>query len=272
MKIWLLENGEKTGPFESFVLRERIDNGEIPPDTQAWFTGADGWMDIDQVPIFSYLYENREEQQSELVEEPEPEMPEVMPTEAFELLHQPPPMCLIRRFFARVYDISLYLTLVLLITQDASVLMFGSAGMWWHLALGVGYVLLDALMLHLWGRTPGKWLLDIQVGDFFGRKLALGASVMRALRVWVLGWGMWLIVPVAIAISGLMAWRLKYMLWDLPRRYRITCGPLKFLLFFRYFSGIVCLQIIMVLGMSENLASQMQELSNTMWQEAIHKK
>lgn len=61
MKIWLLENGEKSEPQESFEVRERIGAGELKGDVMAWYKGADDWMRLDEVPQFQTLFEAEEE-------------------------------------------------------------------------------------------------------------------------------------------------------------------------------------------------------------------
>lgn len=257
MKIWLIENGKKTGPFDSFSLRERIEAGELPAGTLAWFEGAEDWMDIKDVPVLSQLYEADEDVEDEVEEQPRV----IVLPESLQKQLEPPPLHLVRRFFARFLDISLYFSIVMIVSQDATVLNVGSSGVGWHLAFGLGYVLLDGLMIHLWRSSPGKWLLGIQVGDFLGQRLSLGASVMRALRVWVLGWGMWLIAPIAMLISGLMAWRMRYMVWDFPRRNRVTCQPLQALIVVRYIVALLSMAVLMEVTASDKLRRDMQEIS-----------
>lgn len=253
MKIWVIENGEKSGPYDSFALREKIEAGELPAETLAWYQGAEDWMPIKDVPVLSQLYETKE------ITEEEIDPAELIMVDLEQLT--PPPLKLVRRFFARFFDMSLYFSVLLIVTQDASVLNIGTTGMGWHLGLGCGYVLLDALMIHLWSSSPGKWLLGVQVTSMMRERLRLWPSLMRALRVWVLGWGMWLIAPIAVLISGLMAWRLKYLVWDYPRRYRVDCLPLKWSLVVRYTVAMLSMAMLLEATASDDLLRQMQEIS-----------
>ena len=42
MEIWIVEDGGKKGPFETYLLRERIEAGELSGDELAWHKDQDG--------------------------------------------------------------------------------------------------------------------------------------------------------------------------------------------------------------------------------------
>lgn len=226
MKIWLLEEGERTGPHESFEIRERIAAGDLGASTQAWYEGAPDWVRLDEVPVLQSEFVSKDSYQ---------ETDSMTATSALEVAEQeqialeyihPPKLHMARRFFARFFDMWLYLALLMLILKDPTLLKWGERGVFWHLMMGLGYVLIDGGMTNAWKCSPGKWLLGLRVVNFQGKAIGLAASVLRSLRVWVLGWGMWLITPVALAVSWFMAKRLNYFVWDFPKRYRVVCEPL----------------------------------------------
>ena len=46
MEIWIVEDGGKKGPFETYLLRERIEGGELSGDELAWHKDQDGWVTV----------------------------------------------------------------------------------------------------------------------------------------------------------------------------------------------------------------------------------
>ena len=46
MEIWIVEDGGKKGPYETYLLRERIEAGELSGDELAWHKDQDGWVSL----------------------------------------------------------------------------------------------------------------------------------------------------------------------------------------------------------------------------------
>ncbi|SHI68715.1 protein of unknown function [Rubritalea squalenifaciens DSM 18772] len=262
MKIWLLEEGERTGPHESYEVRDRIEAGDLAASTQAWYEGAPDWVRLDEVPVVEGLFRTRDSLESSGALATPISEEEVMEEQiALEYIY-PPKLHLVRRFFARLFDLMLYMTLLIIVIRDPVILDPAQRDVMFHLMMGLGYVLIDAGMTNLWKCSPGKWLLGIRVVDSQGLAIGLGSSVMRSLRVWVLGWGMWIITPVSLAISWFMAKRLNYMVWDFPKRYRVVAEPLTAMRITLVVLAYLMLAVLMQYGfppeVMEMLENQMQ--------------
>ena len=74
-----------------------------------------------------------------------------------------------RRFLARQFDVSLcaaVVTAVLTLGFRVNVLQLGWVLSWVASAAGLLILLLtEPLFLHLWGTTPGKWVLGMRIYD-----------------------------------------------------------------------------------------------------------
>ena len=111
--------------------------------------------------------------------EDEPTAAAVPPTDACHKVTAP-----WRRLFARYFDLFLYSSLwimlgTVLIGQAPST---QTAGAWNGLSslISVGAMLLvEPLLLRVWGTTPGKWLLGLSVRSNTGSKLSYGEGLYR---------------------------------------------------------------------------------------------
>src|SRR6218665_3899054 len=158
MDIWIIRDGEKSGPFHDYEIRSRIGLGELTASSPAWHDGLAEWTTLSEIGLF------REEFTKPPVSgsagEPVPEAVVVNLT--------PPPIPgpprIIRRFFARWFDIYLYV------------------GLWWFLFWAAGrdieallvnpfvtvtqlvpWFVIEVILIHYFGTTPGKWLLGIRI-------------------------------------------------------------------------------------------------------------
>ena len=110
-----------------------------------------------------------------------------------------------RRFFARRFDLILYITvwdvLGLLLLQKSPSTETGSA---WFGAAAVMSILLmfflEPLFLCTWGTTPGKWLLGLRVVNNTGQKLTYGEGITRTLQVLWSGAGFF--IPILEIFRG----------------------------------------------------------------------
>ncbi|MFC4991529.1 RDD family protein [Rubritalea tangerina] len=257
MKVWLLVDGEKSGPHESFEVRERITAGELHAETLAWHQGAEGWLPLAEIPQFSTLFEVEEAE-----DEGPPPLPEEKPSEVLkkvlaEELSKAPPLHMTRRLFARFHDCLLYLSAVVVIFQDQYVEIFQGESMLPLLAIGICYVLLDGIMVHVWKASPGKFLLGMRTADAQGHAIPLKFSILRSLRVWILGLGMWVMMPLALIISSFMAKRFGYFLWDMPKRYRTVVRPFSGMHVIAYVASIFLMNAAVSLLLPAEVLEQM---------------
>jgi uncharacterized RDD family membrane protein YckC len=236
MDVWLIEDGERRGPFPQFEIERRILDGDLEPDCPAWVEGQGSWQEISRSPQFAAVFERARDALQGGPEpdpaagqaEPEPEpvaaQPPELPAQAVTTAQ------LLRRFWARWFDLHLFGVIwwsgMRLAGHDLAALM---TDMWMLVWQMLPWFAIEALMIHLWGTTPGKALLGIRVRQADGSPPSIGASVWRSLRVWTLGLGLGMPLLV-ILCQGLSLWtsrRLGRPLWDVAGDHRVAVGPLR---------------------------------------------
>jgi hypothetical protein len=239
MDIWIIQDGEKTGPHHDFEIRRKIETGELPPTTPAWHEGLDSWKPLGEIDLFSREFE---------LVKPSDEKP----AEASESLRSPQPAnpYLIRRFWARWFDLYLF------------------AGIWWFAMWATGrdigatlanpwiilfqyvpWFIIEAILLNRFGTTPGKWLLGIRVVNDDGRSLTLQEASRRSARVLFLGigfgWGVLALICQLLAFFT--ARRLGRPLWDHAGGHHLEAEPLNPLRITGYVIGLfLVLQLQMI--------------------------
>jgi len=211
MQFWLIEDGEKRGPFEDYEVREMIRKGEISATRKIWHEGAEGWISAREVGVLKSEFEK-------LRVEPPP-----IPKE----LLVKPPFLYWRRFGARWFDYSLYLLLILAVFRAGGVSPSPDPNEGPSLGdvflIMIPFVIMEGTLIGAFGHTPGKWLMSLKVSRPEGGKLSTGASIMRALRAWVLGMGMShpILLPLGHLIALWMVRKKGAPLWDLPMGFRV---------------------------------------------------
>lgn len=232
MEVWIIQDGEKTGPFHDFEIRRRIEAGELPATTPAWHDGLDAWRPLEEIQIFKSEFDkpflNSEPPETQLEPEFEPE-PLTGPEPKSTL---PPPIeskAPVRRFWARWLDLYLYSAFWWLMMWAAG-RDIGSVfqNVWIILLQFVPWFVFEAWLIHRFGTTPGKWLLGLKVTNDDGSPLALGESTRRAMRVLFIGvgfgWGV--LALVCQAMSFFTMRRVGRPLWDHAGGHRVSAAPL----------------------------------------------
>lgn len=100
-----------------------------------------------------------------------------------------------RRYFARMLDLRLYrLVVTVLLTLLTTVNLTGPHGMVWQILwMAVSLLLMllvEPVLLHVWGTTPGKWLLGLAITDGSGGRLPLRQARYRTWSVLCKGLGL----------------------------------------------------------------------------------
>lgn len=229
MQIWYIKDGEKTGPLEIYEIRSLIREGKVRRDTRVWHEDAPGWVPADEVDVLEgeFLIDGYVDG------EDTPLLPEeVAALEEEKKRHERPPFTPWRRLGARWFDANLYVLLfglgALLSTGKLPGLTIPENP--WYLVLqALPWLLIEGALIHLWGKTPGKWLLGLEVERLDATPLPLGSSVMRAIRVWILGMGMGLgLLTIIGHIAGYFIGKKKGApLWDLASGFQVTHRPLS---------------------------------------------
>jgi uncharacterized RDD family membrane protein YckC len=222
MEIWLIQDGEKAGPFHDYEIRRRIGIKELEGSTPAWHEGLPAWTTLSEIALF----------REEFIEKPVPEEPPAQPV--------PPPIPasppvipakprILRRFWARWFDIYLYV------------------GLWWFLMWLTGrniealftnpmvamtrlvpWFVIEILLIHRFATTPGKWLLGLKVTNLDGSHLTLGQSTRRALRVYFIGIGFAIpyVLLFCMVLSAFTAKRIGAPVWDHVGKHGVNAKPL----------------------------------------------
>lgn len=223
MEIWLIRNGEKSGPFHDYEIRQKISAGDLESTVPAWHEGLAEWKAISELDLFRKEFE--------LKAAPEPPPTEPLPASP---PVAPPPLPgsrkLARRFWARWLDLHLY-SAVWWLTMYAAGRDIGAmlTNPWVMVPQLLPWFILEAFMIHRFGTTPGKALLGLRVTNQDGSPLTLAAASHRSFRVLIVGigfgWG-----PVAILCQALSFFTTKKLgnpLWDFLGKHQVTSQPVN---------------------------------------------
>ena len=114
-------------------------------------------------------------------------MPAIEPTEIL-TEGKPPQGAAVHPFFrlvARAFDYLLFFLLLRTFTsEEFFAYMFRLVPI--HFAI---WIPVEAALMSLWGSTPGKWLMRIEVKKGHTKRLLFDCSIRRALLVWFRGIG-----------------------------------------------------------------------------------
>lgn len=214
MRLWIVEEGEKRGPFQVYELRERIENEELSGEELAWHEARDDWVALKELDVFrSEFAPSREERDRDEGAAPPP------------LPKNPRPFL---RFAARTLDLALYWLLLYGGMRIAGA-DFTQISPLFHQLTMLPYIILDAVALHLWRTTPGKALLGIYIESEDGKACRMGAAILRAIRVYIIGLG--LLQPLIFLFTG--GFSLWFTLkngiapWDVLGRMRVRNAPFE---------------------------------------------
>lgn len=218
MDIWLIEDGDKTGPYPEYEIRARIRSGRCRADSPVWHDGLVGWTELGKTELFA-----RDFQPPEL-----PVRPSAGPTpSATSGADALPWGQAFRRFFARWFDLSLYSSLVWLAVWVVDPAIAGRFfGSWTMAFFYVPWFLVEAALLHTYGKTPGKFLLGMEVVNADGTRLSLRQGLWRSFRVLILGIGFgWnFLAAICQGLSLHAARRFGRPLWDMAGGHKV---PMK---------------------------------------------
>lgn len=213
-------HGERVGPRSLEEVRSLVANGVLDADSLVWTDGMREWA---RVGDFSILSPEWVQPASAPAPRAEAEWaPADAPAPRLDTSDAPRPW---PRMGARLTDILVSLYVVLRVaaavpalaarmpTDPAAIRVADQLLM--TAILGAVVVLLEGLLLHLLGTTPGKSLFAMRVTTAEGGRLSLVQSFSRALRAWVLGMGaglpiLTILVPIAsyfrLTSRGRTAW------------------------------------------------------------------
>lgn len=245
MDVWIIENGEKSGPLPEFEVRSRIRSGRLTGETPAWHDGLADWRPLGEIPLFARDFEKPDQPptpETESARDLPPPLPQQPPTTS--------PPHLIRRFWARWFDLYLYSGFWWLgmwaAGRDIGAVL---ENVWLILFQYLPWFAIEAFLLNRFGTTPGKWLLGIHVRNDDGSPLALGAATRRSMRVLFLGIGLgWGILALLCQLMAFFTTRrLGKPLWDMAGGHRLETTRLHPVKIAVYVPGLfIALQMQMI--------------------------
>ena len=235
MEFWVVREGEKEGPMLDFDLRSRIRSGEVTATQKVWYSDLEEWTPIGEVELFASEFavttvtEDNVEGYLSQLEEEEPAMPKPPPV--------PTELHIWRRFGARWFDYMAYMAAFFTLVSVLSLDLIGlQQKVLFPFVFVLPWIFLEAASLHFWGTTPGKWLAGLKVRGPNQQKLTAGASMLRTMRVMILGMGFAqpILREICQALAFWFATKKKVVLWDTPvgiRLERLQDTPQKWVAF-----------------------------------------
>ncbi|MCB1078828.1 MAG: RDD family protein [Verrucomicrobiae bacterium] len=221
MSYYVAIGGEKKGPFPAYRIIDLLRDGTVTPEALGWEQGMESWKALREIPAFADAIEalERSEEEAEAAGEevgsadrqgppPLPRTQEAKVSSPITGLASISTARPFSRLWARVFDYSLVMTIAWqfcevpqlpkdvspfdlmrndgsIISQDAMLKMAMI-----HYTGLVIWTVLEGLLLHLWGTTPGKALFGMRLSPVEGGRLSLGRAMGRSMLVWILGFGM----------------------------------------------------------------------------------
>lgn len=189
MRIFLAENGLKTGPFLPWEVRSRVERGEVGMDTLGWHEGCEVWIPLRDLPALGITARGLPggEETAGAGEVPSMSSPVAVAATAAGMDARARPW---QRFAARMFDLIFWFTLIALAMEP-----FGGGFVnvltqpAWIVGSQLLMVLGEATCLALFGTTPGKALLGLRVVAKGGASapMAFSPALQRALLVYAVG-------------------------------------------------------------------------------------
>jgi uncharacterized RDD family membrane protein YckC len=230
MNVWLIEDGERHGPFPAFEIENRIRAGELGGEQPAWTDGEARWRKLGEMPAFAAVFRELVEREEKAWEQweggsaplpapPAGAPPPPLPPQALGFGHWS------RRFWARWFDLHLFGLLwwggMRWAGRD---LVAALTNPWLVLAQLAPWFLIEAFLLHRFGTTPGKYLLGLRVRSENGQPIPLGACLIRCFRVWGvgLGFGLPMLVELCQIVALWVGRRTGRAWWDFTSHLRVT--------------------------------------------------
>lgn len=178
---WYVEKDKKNGPFKKDDIAKLIKSGKIGSTTLVWSEGMESWIRFDEISELQDL--------KQAVPPPIPK--KVIKTEAEHSIASGWP-----RFFARLFDFWLVGSVITLSIVSAVFFMGLSVPNWVYnpiakilfvLILSAILLTLDAAIYKVFGNTPGKALLGLNVVTLDFKPLTFGRYLYRNFSMWFRG-------------------------------------------------------------------------------------
>ena len=217
-----MKDGKRRGPYQPFLLKEMLEDGELTPGDVVWHEGMEKWQPLAETDSLKSVLQKPA---------PPPVEDESPQTEALRKVVTPAELTLEltlavlrqrralgwRRFFARQMD--MFIASVVTVFVAAA---FGWTDIWtlffprpWLLVLvpPLVWIPVETVMLCTLGWTPGRLILGLRVvANKEGQRPSFGAALKRSLLVWAGGFGFGLPVDTLLPLAQWL-----YSFWHFQR-------------------------------------------------------
>ena len=230
MNVWILIDGEKSGPWADYEVRRRIAEGVYGRDTMGWHEGCREWTPLGKMTLFEREFTGDEEQRVVAGEGEGGRESEVERRKDMEGAGWSGGVYWLRRFWARWLDLHLYAGVWWLGLYFSGVNVGAVLGnVWMMLLLYLPWVPVEAWLISRFQTTPGKWFAGVRIMGKDGANLDFAVSLRRAVRVYFLGIGMgWGVV--SLICQGLACFTVRrtgLALWDRDGTHVVLGVPWK---------------------------------------------
>ncbi len=222
MSFWIIQNGERSGPYPDYEIRIKIQHGDLEPDSRVWSDGLDGWTKLEDMDLFREEFAKRDPRSDSTISRVEKISPP--PLDAVK-----PQAYMMRRFWARWMDLIAYGSLWwLALYFSGRDILAAMSSYWVLLPMYIPWFVLESWLLHKYGTTPGKWMMGLRVRNEDNSLLSLPAAMKRSLRVLVsgIGFGWSILVPICQLMSWFTTRRIGKPIWDYLGEHKVQAKPI----------------------------------------------
>lgn len=262
MKIWIIEQGQSKGPLDFYQLASRLRNGSLDPSTHAWHEGQTEWKKISDMELFQPVLHPAESTLEDRLKHDTVFDVTPPPLTSQSTVTELPPPAVFRRFCARMFDLCLWhqLVMCLLMLSGKNVVQALLNG-WFNIALLLAWLPLEALMIHLFRCTPGKFLLGLRLNFAPNVTPSFWKSLQRTAHVMIMGLGFTqpFAMPFYLVLSLWFTHKNRESLWDRMVGSRVEQQPHSALRWLGM--AVIFIAISSLSGMI------LQPVSDALWQE-----
>jgi uncharacterized RDD family membrane protein YckC len=258
MHVYVLNNGQRQGPYLIFKIKEMIDRGELTPTSLGWHDGADSWQPLRELPALSTLLAaSATAGVADDVDDGPPPLPEMVANTARPAQGWRPSSAgtmadfeetearsfsrgelfrtqALPRFCARAIDDILLFSLVIgLAIYDGKAALHdfvAPPNLFIFPAISFLGVVIESWLISRFGTTFGKWLMALRVVGDDGLPPDFSTALGRTLSVWFRGWGLGfgaLLITVSSTIQGFLFLRHGVTPWDHIKNTRVQHTGLR---------------------------------------------
>lgn len=247
MEIFLVIDGQKTGPMTIYEVRDLLRKDKIDTNTPAWVKGMQKWQSLRDCPPFkdSIDIEIATAERDSIIISQEDRESLIAPSPVF---NKPKPWL---RLWAKLIDFPIntflgFLFLSKYLGKSKLNELIGPEALeqFWSqksptqtdvdtmvlllVSICISWIITETLLMSIFSTTLGKWILNIKTSKINGKRIDVFSAFARSFFVLFLGFGFWLfpflfICPIISYVSLL---RRKKTQWDRLLKLEVTHNEL----------------------------------------------